>query len=278
MLSIAPESNSPLWGIAYAAMGYPVPLALLMAIAVLGLGAVIAVFAPRFPQYVLEAGGIAQGHGARGEPGLGTRALSPSQMLRRKEWALLRRDPWLVSQTLVQILYLLWRSFASGLDAVKLLVPVLITASGQFSGGLAWPAISGEDAPDLIGTAPVPSSLVLRAKFEATIGGTLMVFSPFLVILLGLSPRAGVAAAGGILLAAASAAAIQYWYRLQAQRSRIGRRQTASRFTTYAEALESMSWAAAAALAMAGGWLAAIPAASAVLVVAIARLMAPVRR
>ena len=52
-------------------------------------------------------GGIAQGHGARGGPGLGTRALSPSLMLRRKEWALLRRDPWLVSQTLVQILYLL---------------------------------------------------------------------------------------------------------------------------------------------------------------------------
>ena len=160
-----------------------------------------------------------------------------------------------MSQTLVQILYLLpaayllWRSFASGLDAVTLLVPVLITASGQFSGGLAWLAISGEDAPDLIGTAPVPSSLVLRAKFEATIGGTLMVFSPLLVILLGISPRAEVAAAGGILLAAA----IQYWYRLQAQRGRIRRWQTASRFTTYAEALASVSWAAAAALAMAGG-------------------------
>ena len=38
-------------------------------------------------------------------------------MLRRKEWTLLLRDPWLVSQTLMQLLYLLppalmlWQAF-----------------------------------------------------------------------------------------------------------------------------------------------------------------------
>jgi len=284
MQAIVPEPDSPLWGIAYAAMGYPRPLMVLIAVAILGLGLVIGVFAPRFPQYVLAAGDITQAKNARGGSGLDAHAGSPAQVLRRKEWALLRRDPWLVSQTLVQILYLLpaayllWRSFASGIDAVTLLVPVLITSSGQFSGGLAWLAISGEDAPDLIGTAPIPASLVLRAKFEATIGGTMMVFSPFLLILLMLSPRAGVAALAGIFVAAGSATAIQYWYRLQAYRGRIRRRQTASRFTTYAEALASVSWAATAALATVGQWLAAIPAASALLVVGIAWVLAPSRR
>ena len=46
------------------------------------------------------------------------RAGSRQQALRRKEFVLLRRDPWLVSQTLMQLLYLvppavmLWRSFS----------------------------------------------------------------------------------------------------------------------------------------------------------------------
>ena len=284
MLAFAPEPDSPLWGIAHAAMGYPGPLAALLVIAILCLGSVIAVFAPRFDRFVLAAGSVAQGPAIRGGSGLGGRGLSPSRALRRKEWALLRRDPWLVSQTLVQILYLLpaayllWRSFNTGIDAITLLVPVLVTASGQFSGGLAWLAISGEDAPDLIGTAPVPVSLILLAKFEATIGGTLMVFSPFLLILLGLSPRAGIAAVIGIMLAAVSATAIQYWYRLQAHRGRIRRRQTASRFTTYAEALSSVSWAATAALAAAGTWLTVIPAVAGALVVVIVWLLAPARR
>ena len=69
---------------------------------------------------------------------------------------------WLVSQTLMQILYLLppafllWRSF-EGSEALLVLVPVLVMAAGQLAGGLAWLAISGEDAPDLVASAPVPA-------------------------------------------------------------------------------------------------------------------------
>jgi ABC-2 type transport system permease protein len=119
---------------------------------------------------------------------------------------------------------------------------------------------------------------VWRAKFEAVVGGTLMVFAPFLVVLLVVTPRAGVAAVAGILLAAATATAIQYRYRLQAYRGRIRRRQTASRFTTYAEALSSVSWAGTAALAAAGSWLAAVPAAAGALIVGITWLLGPSRR
>ena len=279
----APDSTSPVWGLARAAMGAPVPLTVLVALAIASLGAAIAVFAPRFGHYVLLTGGVAHGPSQRGGTRLG-RTLSPAQALRRKEWALLRRDPWSISQTLVQILYLLpaayllWLSFRNGLDAATLLVPVLITAAGQFAGGLAWLAISGEDAPDLIATAPVPASLIVRAKFEATIGGTLMVFCPLLLGLFLLSPVAGLAASTGIVLATASATGIQYWYRLQAHRGRLRRRQTASRFTTYAEALASVSWAAAATLAAAGQWLSVVPACVAATVVFVARLLSPSRR
>ena len=114
--------------------------------------------------------------------------------LRRKEWTLLRRDPWLVSQTLMQMLYLippavlLWRSFDDGNGAYQLLVPVLVMAAGQLAGGLAWLAISGEDAPDLVASAPVPPRFIVRAKIEAVLGVIAVVFAPLVAVLAIASP------------------------------------------------------------------------------------------
>jgi ABC-2 type transport system permease protein len=66
-------------------------------------------------------------------------------------------------------------------------VPILIVAAGQLGGGLAWLAVSGEDAPDLIASAPVPAGRVLRAKTEAVLGGIAVIFGPFVAVLA--SPR-----------------------------------------------------------------------------------------
>ena len=276
LLRLAPDVGSSAWGLAYAAMGYPMPLAVLIVVATAAFGSAIAVYAPRFSAYVQATAGIAERRG-----GGRLRGRSPGAVLRAKEWALLRRDPWLVSQTLVQLLYLmppaylLWLTFSGGLDVVAILVPVLVTAGGQFAGGLAWLAISGEDAPDLIATAPIPAGLEIRAKFEATVGGTLMVFGPFLLGVAVATPWAGVVATIGIALAAAGATAIQYWYRLQATRGRIRRRQTASRFTTYAEALSSIAWAGSAAMAVEGNRLALVLAGLGGIVLLLAWLLRP---
>ena len=43
-------------------------------------------------------------------------------------------------------------------------------AAGQLAGGLAWLSISGEDAPDLVATAPIAARRMLWAKIEAVIG------------------------------------------------------------------------------------------------------------
>lgn len=89
------------------------------------------------------------------------RTASSRQLLQRKEWVLLFRDPWLASQTLMQLLYLipaallLWRFYGDSRGALIVLAPVLTMAAGQLGGGLAWLAVSGEDAPDLIATAPI---------------------------------------------------------------------------------------------------------------------------
>ena len=126
------------------------------------LGAAIVVFSARFGDHAIAASSVAA-TGARQAARSGFRRRTAARVLRRKEWTLLARDPWLVSQTLMQILYLLppalllWRTFGEGTGALVVLVPVLVMAAGQLAGGLAWLAISGEDAPDLVATAPIPA-------------------------------------------------------------------------------------------------------------------------
>ena len=132
--------------------------------------------APRFGEYAITAAGAVRRR-RRAVPA--AQRLPPrlaAAALRRKEWLLLFRDPWLASQTLMQMLYLvppamlLWKSFEANGGAANLVVPVLVMAAGQLAGGLAWLTISGEDAPDLVATAPVPPRVVLRAKIEAVLG------------------------------------------------------------------------------------------------------------
>src|SRR5262249_7028249 len=115
----------------------------------------------------------------------GFRRATPRRALRLKEWLLLTRDPWLVSQSLMQILYLvppavlLWRGWGDNANVVVVLVPVLVMAAGQLAGALAWLAISGEDAPELVATAPISTTQIVRAKVEAVMGSIALVFLPF---------------------------------------------------------------------------------------------------
>jgi ABC-2 type transport system permease protein len=64
------------------------------------------------------------------------------------------------------------------------------------------------------------------------------------------SPEQAAITAAGVLVAAASATAIQLWFRVQARRSQFRRRQTSSRLATFAEAFSSIGWAATSALAL----------------------------
>jgi ABC-2 type transport system permease protein len=155
--------------------------------------------------------------------------------------------------------FLLWHGFYEGSGASALLVPILIMAAGQLAGGLAWLTISGEDAPDLIASAPVTNACVLRAKTEALTGVLAIVFGPFVVALAVVAPISALVTAAGVATATASATSIQFWFRVQAKRSHFRRRQTSSRIATFAEALSSSSWAGAGALAAARTWLAIIP-------------------
>jgi ABC-2 type transport system permease protein len=281
VVAYAPDLDSLVWWPARAAIGDISPLVGVLALSLALLGLAIVLVSPRFGEYALVAAGAGNFSHSPSRRQATFRAASPQGALRRKEWMLLRRDPWLVSQTLMQMLYLippavlLWHSFDDGNGAYALLVPVLVMAAGQLAGGLAWLAISGEDAPDLVATAPVPSSFILRAKVEAVLGVIAVVFTPLLAVLAFASLWHALVAACGIIIATTAATSIQLWFRSQAKRSQFRRRQVSSRVATFAEAFSSIGWAATAAVASVSLILAVAPAILASLVVLGARFMAP---
>jgi ABC-2 type transport system permease protein len=280
VLAHAPDLGSVLWWPARAAMGDVVALAGVFAASFILLGIAIALVAPRFGDYAVAASSVGNASVTQARQSAFSRT-SPRRSLRRKEWTLLRRDPWLMSQTFMQMLYLippavlLWRSFNDGNAAYMLLVPVLVMAAGQLAGGLAWLAISGEDAPDLVATAPIPARFIVRAKIEAVLGVIALVFAPLVAVLAIASPWHAVVTTGGIIVATTAATSIQLWFRSQAKRSQFRRRQVSSRMATFAEAFSSIGWAATAAVASASLWLAIAPGLIAFMVVAGAWSMAP---
>ena len=250
------HADSILWWPARAVLGDFVILLLLLSAGLVMLGLVMIVLAPRFADTAANAS--AQSASARqGRVAKAFRGGSRQQALRRKEFLLLQRDPWLMSQTLMQLLYLvppalfLWRSFSDQSTAIVLITPVIVMAAGQLAGGLAWLTISGEDAADLVATAPLPPSRVTRAKVEVVLIVIGVIFAPLVAGLAFVAPLRAVVTTAGLVVAATSATAIQLWFRVQAKRSQFRRRQTSSRLATFAEAFSSIGWAATAALALA---------------------------
>jgi ABC-2 type transport system permease protein len=266
LLRMTPGVDSPFWWLARAILGEPIALAGVLLVSMALFGVAIAVFSRRFAEDARAASNAETPRRRQQHRSIGFRRLSSAHALRLKEWTLLRRDPWLVSQTLMQILYLLpaalllWHSFGNRDGSLLLLVPILVMTAGQLAGGLAWLAVSGEDAPDLVATAPIAPVQLTRAKVEAVLGAIALVFAPLVLVFAFASLRDAIVAAAGILIAAGAATAIQLWFRAQAKRSHFRRRQTSSRLATFLEAFASIGCAATAGFAASGAWLALVPA------------------
>ncbi|HXS08033.1 MAG TPA: hypothetical protein VN723_14675 [Rhizomicrobium sp.] len=260
VLNHVPGPASLLWSPARAALGDWRDLVLTLAVSLLLFLLITARAAPRFASYVAAASSVSHAPRPVRRQDQSFSVLSPRAALRRKERVLILRDPWLISQSLMQLLYLsppailLWHNWGRSGMAI-ILVPVLVMAAGQLAGGLAWLTISGEDAPDLVGSAPVTPSRLLRAKAEAVLQCIAAIFCLFIAALALSSPYQAMVASVGIFAAALSSIAIQLWFRAQAKRSDFRRRHTSSRIATIAEALISITWAAAGGIAVSGSLL-----------------------
>lgn len=281
VLKHAPDVDSLFWLPAKAVLGETSSMLVLGLFSTAFLLIVIRAYAGRFSAQAIATAGVADDIKVNAGTSRQFRKQSTMQALRAKEWALLKRDPWLASQTLMQILYLLppalllWRDMGTTTHVHVILAPVLVMAFGQLSGGLSWLAISGEDAPDLVATAPLLSRALIRAKIESVLAVIAVTSSPFLLALAWASAWGAAVTAIGIGCAAAAGIAIQMWFRISANRSHFRRRQTASKAATFAEAFSSIFWAGATGFAAAQSWFALSFIVLAILTLAIARFIAP---
>lgn len=276
LAALAPARTSPFWLPARAALGDISALFILTAITAIVFALALAVSAKSFAALAIAAGTIpVRRPAAITNVARPFRPRTPAAQLRLKELRLLWRDPWLLSQTLTQLLYLLPLAFViffkfGQFQVVLPLSAALVTmAAGQLSGGLAWLAISGEDAPDLIATAPLPAFGLYRGKIEAVTIAVALLLLPLLAGIAMLDLATALIAALGAFIACLSSIFVQIMFRTRARRNQFARRQGASKFATLTEALASVCWAGAAGLAVANPIIGLIGTLPALLILAI---------
>ena len=252
----------------HAALGEPWPLAawVLSTAVVFWLAAWVT--GRRFALSAQAAASVDWGSGPRARAGRPGRSaafrLAPgvSATLRRKEWRLIARDPWIVSQVLLQILYmtpmvaLLWTGAG---PAAFALAPMIVVVAFQVASSLTWLSLSGEDAPELLATAPVSAGLLLRGKLEAVGIATLGIVALPLVWLVLLSARAGGATLVLAVFGIGNAVLLQIWHGKPARRSAFAARHRESKLLAMVEMALSMMWGISAALVVARSLWAAIP-------------------
>ena len=162
-----------------------------------------------------------------------------------KEWRLIARDPQLIAQMLLQMLYLLpmlallFKSDTPSLPAVS---AALAMCTLSLTGSLAWLIIAAEDAPDLLATAPLASGVVVRAKLVAVMTPPLLLLAPAFVWV-GLShPGAALLMACIVASGVCALALICFWCAKPAARDTFKRRAKGSGAQTAMEMLCTISW------------------------------------
>ncbi len=195
--------------------------------------------------------------------------------LRRKEWRLLTRDPHLVAQLGLQIVYtipltvVLMRS--GMLPTAFAVAPTVVVVAAQVAASLAWIMVSGEDAPELIASAPVTSAAVDRAKLGAIVLPVLAVIGLPLAGLALASWRLALVTAVFAAAAGASTALVNLWHPMPGNRRGMLRRHSQSKVIALVEHAFAILWAVAIVLALAGSPLALAPFAVVAGILALAR-------
>ena len=239
-------------------------MAWLMGIGILMFAAAVLLLGDRFASAAMSAAGapvpagVARGAsaGAKFRSGIGA-------SLRCKEWRLLMRDHSIFAQLSLQIIYtipiavILLRS--ETVPAAFALVPTLVVIAAQVAGSISWITVSGEDAPELIATAPVSPAAVDRAKLSAV---ALPVTAILALPLAGLALVSGPLALVAVVFAAGagtSTALLNFWHPMPGNRRGMLRRHSQSKLIGLVEHGLAMLWALAVVFALAGSSIVVVP-------------------
>ncbi len=175
----------------------------------------------------------------------------------RKEWKLILRDPKLISETLLQVLYmtpLLFVGFSSTGRNMSMLVPGCVMVVAMLVGNLAWLTVAAEDAPELIGSSPVAVDRIRLLKGLAAALPPLAMVFPLAVYWMFTAPRMGIALAICATGAAAGSAACHILNPRKADRREMRKRGQAHPLASIVEMVSSFGWAGTAYAAISGPW------------------------
>ena len=168
-------------------------------------------------------------------------------MVLRKEWKLIARDPHLISQVLLQLLYLLPVGFMV-LRAETHAAPGLAAALAMLAAGLTssltWIIVSAEDAPDLLQASPAAARIVRLGKVAAAVIPVLLLMTLPLLWSLTRRPLTGLLMCFTVVAAICSAALIGLWQGRPAPRGNFKIRGKANWVGTILELISSLGWAA----------------------------------
>ena len=175
-----------------------------------------------------------------------------------KEWRLIVRDPHLVSQVLLQLLYLAPLAFLIFRNAdlqVSAIGAGLALLCSSLCGALAWIALSAEDAPDLLMVSPACSRTVRRAKLAAAMMPVLALVALPLLWLVWRTTAAGLITCFAVCGAVLGAGLVVFWCGKANRRSNFKVRGKGGIVMNMLELGNSLAWSALAWL-LAGATLA----------------------
>jgi ABC-2 type transport system permease protein len=162
-----------------------------------------------------------------------------------KEWRLIARDPHLISQVLLQLVYLapllfliLRRNEAPG-PAIGAGLALLCSS---LTGSLAWIIVSAEDAPDLLQSSPAAGRMIGLAKLAASVMPPLLLVALPLLWLVVRAPLAGALIGFVVVAAVLSAALIVRWLGRPALRSDFKSRGKENFLCSMFEAFNTLCW------------------------------------
>jgi len=189
------------------------------------------------------------------------RGVAPA--LSRKELQLLGRDTGAMSQLFLQMAYtapisfIIWASAREDAPVAMAIAPTIVMIACHLSAALTWLALSSEDAPQLMASAPITRHEIHRRKLEAVCGPLLIVIT-LPILWLGIyEPRNAAITACFALAGGACTALLNVWNPLPGRRVDLMRRHAPSKLVALMEHLFAMFLAIGVVAAVVGmtAWL-----------------------
>ncbi|MFC5513664.1 hypothetical protein ACFPOU_21410 [Massilia jejuensis] len=166
-----------------------------------------------------------------------------------KEWRLVRRDPHLVSQVLLQLLYLLplcFLVFRENTLQIPAFAAGLTMLCGSLGASLSWIILLAEDAPDLLATSPAKAATLRQAKLAAAVIPVFALVALPLSWLVARAPLAGLLTAATVCGATFGAALVTMWTGTPTARGEFKNRGARSIATRLLDLSNVLGWGALA--------------------------------